>query len=83
MGEVFRRLVSKLMLNSEGMQERIDKCLKEAGQYGVRVKGGADAIIQAVRMWMQDPTKKGQVAIKFDFENAFNSVDRNAVRAEL
>ena len=71
------------MLNSEGMQERIDKCLKEVGQYGVRVKGGADAIIQAVRMWMQDPTKKGQVAIKFDFENAFNSVDRNAVRAEL
>ena len=26
-GEVFRRLVSKLVLSSEGMQERIDKCL--------------------------------------------------------
>ena len=82
-GEVFRRLVSKLVLISEGMQERIDKCLREVGQYGVRVKGGADAIIQAIRMWMADPTKKGQVAIKFDFENAFNSIDRNAVRGEL
>ena len=58
MGEVFRRLVSKLMLNSEGMQERIDKCLKEVGQYGVRVKGGADAIIQAVRMLDAGPNQE-------------------------
>ena len=35
-GEVFRRLVSKLVLSSEGMQERIDKCLREVGQFGVR-----------------------------------------------
>lgn len=65
----------------EGM--RVNECLQEVGQYGVKVKGGADAIIQAVRTWMADPTKRDEIAIKFDFENAFNTVSRQAIRDEV
>ena len=57
--------------------------LKEVGQLGVRVKNGADAIIQATRIWMEDPTKADHVALKIDFENAFNTIDRGAIRKEL
>ena len=80
-GEVLRRLVGKLLLAHEGM--RVNECLQEVGQYGVKVKGGADAIIQAVRTWMADPTKRDEIAIKFDFENAFNTVSRQAIRDEV
>ena len=80
-GEVIRRLVGKLLLAHEGL--RVQECLQEVGQYGVKVKGGADAIIQTVRTWMADPAKRDEIAVKFDFENAFNTVSREAIRDEV
>ena len=32
---------------------------------------------------MNDPTKSGHAALKIDFENAFNTIDRGAIRNEL
>ena len=32
---------------------------------------------------MTDPLKKNHIALKFDFENAFNSISRTAIRKEV
>ena len=82
-GEVLRRLVGKLILANTDVQKKIDTVMMEAGQLGVRVKNGADVITQAARFWMADPNHKDHIALKVDFENAFNTIDRQAIRREL
>lgn len=76
-GDTLRRLVGKCLAHSvkEQAQARL-----EPTQVGVGTPGGAEAVIHVVRDWFRrhstDPTR---VALKIDMENAFNSIDRQAI----
>ena len=51
-------------------------------QLGVNVKGGCEAIIHAVSHLMNSPSNQRWILL-LDFTNAFNSVDRQAMFAEI
>ncbi len=76
-GECLRRLVGKCLAHSASAQarERLEPL-----QVGVGTPGGAEAVIHVVRNWCSrhhaDPNR---VLLKVDVENAFNSVDRQAI----
>lgn len=75
-GEVFRRLVSKCFCAK--FKVRSETLFVEVGQVGVGVKGGAEAAVSAVRRALQKGDGRFCV-LKVDLENAFNSIDRQAV----
>ena len=70
-GELIRRLVSKVCCQS-AKETAAEILLPD--QYGVGVKGGAEAVIHMVRALLN--THKGWGALKLDFRNAFNELDR-------
>ena len=75
-GEVIRRLVAKCFCAK--FREVSEKTFVAAGQVGVGIRGGAEAAVIAVRKALQK--KKGSLwTLKVDPENAFNTIDREAV----
>ena len=74
-GLTLRRLVAKA-----ACAKAVVKCgpILAPRQMGVGVKGGAEAVAHAARLFLTEmgPT---QVLVKLDFSNAFNSVRRDAV----
>ena len=75
-GEVIRRLVAKCFCAR--FRGRGEQTFVAVGQVGVGVKGGAEAVVSAVR----EAVHRGNgscCVLKVDLENAFNAVDREAV----
>ena len=78
-GEVLRRLVSKVVC-----KHLVKKCgplLEELGQFGVGVKGGAEAVVHAVRKVSESFPSIG--ILKIDLRNAFNEAERPAILEEI
>ena len=67
-----RRLVAKVA-GSKVMEEMGD--LLAPQQLGFGVKGGAEAAVHALRLYLCDPNP-GKAVLKLDFKNAFNSIRR-------
>ena len=70
------------------IKNRAEALFLELGQVGVGLKGGAEAAVQAVRAALSEDTLHVQklqdlVALKIDYQNAFNTVDRVAILREL
>ena len=78
-GEFLRRLVAKMLANDGKVREKAEKLFAEVGQFGVAVKGGAEIVVQAVRTWLGKKGKEGMGVLKFDFENAYNTVSREEI----
>ena len=80
-GETIRRLVSKCCCEATVEDTKI---LFGPLQVGVATQGGAEASIHAVRRlakeFGEDP---GKIMLKVDFSNAFNSVDRTEMLAQV
>ena len=76
-GETLRRLVAKLLCE----QVRDDaRSLLWPLQVGVAAPGGAEVAVHAARQWAQrNAGNRSKVLVKVDFENAFNTVDREAL----
>jgi len=74
-GLTLRRLVAKA-----ANRRALDSCATALlpTQAGVGVKGGAEALIHAARLYLAN-LPKDKAFIKLDFENAFNSIRRDAV----
>ena len=71
-GEFIRRLAGKLLVQRYQMDAA--KSLPPV-QYGVGVKGGAEAIIHHARAWLETaPPDHG--LLQLDFSNAYNSIHR-------
>ena len=68
-----RRLVAKVA-GSKVMEEMGD--LLAPQQLGFGVKGGAEAAVHALRLYLCDPNP-GKAVLKLDFQNAFNSICRD------
>ena len=75
-GEVLRRLVAKCFCTR--LKLKCEELFTEVGQVGVGVRGGAEAAVIAVRTALQNVDKK-QWTLKVDLENAYNSIDRQAI----
>ena len=80
-GEVLRRLVMKIAMEMKGFDV-------SAGfgnlQTGVRVAGGAEAIVYSVREYVE--LKKNNpdcLVVNIDIENAFGSISREAILKEV
>ena len=68
-GNVWRRLAGKVAcFNVKG---RLSEILKPV-QLGFGIKGGAEALVHAVRRFCKAKHNKPMALIKFDFRNAFN-----------
>ena len=78
-GEVLRRLVSKCL--AQAVRSSALSVLAPL-QLGVNVKGGCEAIIHAVSHLMNSPSNQRWILL-LDFTNTFNSVDRQAMFAEI
>lgn len=84
-GEVLRRLVARMLCNDEKVRAKAVEVLGKVGQMGVGRKNGAEAVVHAVRSWVEgvEQGELGGVALKLDIVNAFNSVDRGEVLVRL
>lgn len=75
-GNVFRRLVSKLACLS---------VRKESSEYflphqlGFGTSNGCEAIIHSVRTFLANNEKSSKVLLKIDFRNAFNCIERDCM----
>jgi hypothetical protein len=78
-GETLYRLTAAHLINE--LKDNIAEVLQPV-QLGVGVKGGCEIVIHNIRKLLLDPRKKF-AAITIDFKNAFNSVSRLAMFAEL
>eukprot|EP00973_Karenia_brevis_P092549 12412956-Karenia_brevis.AAC.1 len=80
-GETWRRLISKMLMAT--ISDDIHAYL-EPLQVGVGTKGGAEAVVHVVRQWLgRKQTDSNRVLAMVDLSNAFNCVDRSAVRAAV
>ena len=76
--ETMRRLVSRMTIAP--YKDRIDNYLGFM-QVGVGIAGGAEAMIQALRQWKhRNKDDKSKVVVLTDLSNAFNNLDRTALR---
>ena len=77
-GEIFRRLTGKSLL--QHIREEAQAFFYPA-QVGVCVPLGAEVAIHTTRAWVaRQANTRGKVVLKLDFHNAFNTVNRSAVR---
>jgi len=75
-GEVFRRLLSKLCISSISTKTLQD--LLQPLQLGVGVSGGVEAIIHSFNRLIRQPNlPESFVITQIDFSNAFNEVNRH------
>ena len=73
-----RRLFSKLALG-EAAQEVA--AFLEPCQLGVGVPFGCEAVVHTARQWLgRNEGDAGKVMVMIDMANAFNTLDRSAVR---
>ena len=80
-GEVLRRLTGKCL---SAVTQQQAKTLIWPLQVGVGAANGAEAAVHTVRNWQQrNACNKDKVTVKVDLANAFNSVSREAVLAEV
>nr|GEY08214.1 putative reverse transcriptase domain-containing protein [Tanacetum cinerariifolium] len=80
-GTIWRRLVSKVAM--KGVGKEMSKYLSDF-QFGVGVSGGAEAILHSVNRVLSEYHNDGSLAmLTVDFSNAFNLVDRSALRHEV
>ncbi|KAJ0755819.1 putative reverse transcriptase domain, exostosin, DNA/RNA polymerase superfamily [Helianthus annuus] len=80
-GTIWRRLVSKVAM--KGVGKEMTKYLNDF-QFGVRVSGGAEAILHSVNRVLSERHTDGSLAmLTVDFSNAFNQVDRSALLREV
>jgi len=53
-------------------------------QYGIGIKGGCEMIVHTTTNWttqiLQEGLNGNNIVIKLDLKNAFNTIDRNAIR---
>ena len=79
-GEVLRRITAKCLMHEVRAEAR--NYLWPA-QAGVAVKGGAEAAVHTLRAWVgRHAGSHDSVVVKIDFQNAFNTIDRDAVLRE-
>ena len=74
-GDPFRRLVSKCFCI--GAKEEFSS-LFSGKNFGVGCKGGVEVVAHTLRDFVSTHSGKGLAALKIDFRNAFNCVDRSA-----
>ncbi|CAL8107905.1 unnamed protein product [Orchesella dallaii] len=74
-GCTLRRLVSKLRCQVMG-ENLVDEFIPH--QVGFKVKGGAEAVVHAVRTYVEKDVE-AEILIKIDVKNAFNSVSRDVM----
>ncbi|GJY02842.1 hypothetical protein Tco_0360994 [Tanacetum coccineum] len=80
-GTILRRLVSKVAM--KGVGKEMLKYLSDF-QFGVRVSGGAEAILHSVNMVLSEYHNDGSLTmLTADFSNAFNLVDKSALLHEI
>jgi hypothetical protein len=73
-GCTLRRLVAKI--GCQRSQIESGNILRPK-QFGFGTKGGAEAIIHAVRRYVNQESKSTLVLLKLDFKNAFNAITRD------
>ena len=79
-GELLRRLTAKCLMHVVRAEAR--DYLWPA-QAGVAVQGGAEAAVHALRAWVgRNAGSHDAVVVKIDFQNAFNTISRDAVLRE-
>ena len=79
-GEVWRRMVGKLLLRTVG--EDVTRYL-EPTQVGVGTKGGSEAVIHTLRAWLaRSKIHNDRVIAVTDLTNALNCIDRSVFRAQ-
>ena len=74
-GYVWRRLTAKLACNHA---MGASAAILAPRQLGFGVSGGAEAAVRAARRFLEN-MDRGQLLIKVDFRNAFNTVRRDAI----
>ena len=80
-GTIWRRLVSRVSM--KGVGKDMAKYLNDF-QFGVGVLGGAEAILHSVNRVLNLRHGDGSLTtLTIDFSNAFNLVDRSALRREV
>ena len=74
-GNVLRRLVSKCI--AYAVAGRASEFLRPL-QFGVGVRGGAEAVVHATRATLSDTSipPEQKWSLQIDFQNGFNLVDR-------
>ena len=78
-GDVFRRLAGKLLMDA--IVAKTTEYLRPE-QVGVQVPNAAETAARKVRLWTQD-AKPDEVLLQVDMRNAFGSVDRRKMLAEV
>ena len=79
-GELLRRLTAKCLMHAVRTEAR---SYLWPAQAGVAVKGGAEAAIHALCAWVgRHAGSHDSVVVKIDFQNAFNTISREAVLGE-
>jgi hypothetical protein len=77
-GETLRRITGKAMMHCA--TDSVNQRLKPF-QVGVGVKAGAEVLVHVARQWLgRNKNERSKVLVMLDLKNAFNSIDRSAVR---
>jgi hypothetical protein len=71
-----RRLVARIVCVNQSNQ--IQSYLAPH-QLGVATKRGCEAAIHSVRTFINIPENRDNILLKIDFENAFNSIERDSM----
>jgi hypothetical protein len=80
-GEVLRRLVAKSML--ETVKDDLRGTM-EPIQMGVGASMGTEILVHSVRDWLgRHANHSNKVLVTLDLENAFNALDRSAIRKSV
>ncbi|GJR92404.1 putative reverse transcriptase domain-containing protein [Tanacetum coccineum] len=80
-GTIWRRLVSKVAM--KGVGKEMSKYLSDF-QFGVRVSGGAKAVLHSANRLLSEYRNDGSLAmLTMNFSNAFNLVDRSTLLHEI
>ncbi|GJR10647.1 putative reverse transcriptase domain-containing protein [Tanacetum coccineum] len=80
-GTMWRRLVFKVPM--KGVDKEMSKYFNDF-QFGVKVSGGAEAILHSVNRLLSEYHNDGSLSIlTMNFSNAFNLMDRSALLQEI
>jgi hypothetical protein len=79
-GETLRRLCGKILCRQGS--EFVGEYLLSCGQVGVGIPAGAEAMLRAAQI-LSDERLPGEVLVKLDFSNAFNTISREALLEEV
>ena len=79
MGETLRRLAAKCLHSA--VLDKVSEYLLPL-QVGVQVPNAAELVARRVKLWAKEAAP-GEVLLQVDLRNSFNSLDRNAMLAEV